>query len=273
MYSDYWHLLESPFENILDFRFVYNYPSFNECIARLHYAVTSRTGAALIGAYGTGKSMTRESLVKEIKKEGGYQIFSIVHPKLDIEQIIYDCFFQMGNMEQAQNKSILLHKFGNKLVEFNEKGGHTVLIIDDAHLMDMNTLEELRLFCNLHDYNGRSLISILLIGESILQSKLLNIPSLYQRLRIIATVKPLDQDLTGKYIAHRLKVAQGEENIFLPDAVEEIYKFTGGSLREINNICDIALLIGANEKFPRINGDIITRIIGDIKANTGEVKS
>lgn len=272
MYKEYWHLKENPFENVIDFRFLYVSPSFEECRARLYYAVSQRkTGAVLIGNCGMGKSMVREALIKDLKKEGKYRIFSIVYPTLNIGQIISECFFQMGeNVESARDKPLLLHDFGNKLLAINEKGEHSVLIIDDAQLLDAGTLEELKLFCNMHDYNERQLLSIILIGEALLHTKLINMPSLAQRLRLIAKLEPLDQESTGKYIAHRLKVAGGAENIFLPDAVEEIYKSSHGCLREINSLCDIALLIGVNEKVPRINADVIQRIISDVGSKAGE---
>ena len=272
MYREYWHLKENPFENVIDFRFLYTYPSYEECRARLYYAVNQRkTGAVLIGTSGVGKSMVREALVKEMKKDGGYRIFSIVYPTLNVGQIISECFYQMGEtVDSTRDKPLLLHDFGNKLLSINEKGEHAVLIIDDAQLLDVGTLGELKLFCNMHDYNERQLISIILIGESVLHTKLINMPSLAQRLRLMAKLEPLDADLTGKYIAHRLKVAGGAENIFLPDAVEEIYKSSRGSLREINSICDIALLIGVNEKIPRISGEIIKRIISDVGTKAEE---
>ncbi|MCX5776744.1 MAG: AAA family ATPase [Candidatus Firestonebacteria bacterium] len=273
MYKEYWHLKENPFENVIDFRFLYTSPSFEECRSRLYYAVSQRkTGAVLIGTCGIGKSMVREALIKDLRKEGKYRVFSIVYPTLNIGQIVSECFYQLGEtVESTRDKPLLLHDFGNKLLAINEKGEHAVLIIDDAQLLDLNTLGELKLFCNMHDYNERQLLSIILVGESLLHTKLINMPSLAQRLRLMAKLEPLDQELTGKYIAHRLKVAGGSENIFLPEAVEEIHKSSQGCLREINSLCDIALMIGVNETVPRINADIIKRIVSDVGNKAGEI--
>jgi type II secretory pathway predicted ATPase ExeA len=271
MYRDYWHLTENPFENVFDFRYLYAHPYYEESLARLYYAVSERKGGAVLtGGYGTGKSTVRESLIKKLKQDGKFRVFSIVHAKFNLDQIIQDCFFQMGITDMPKEKPLLLHTFGNKLLELNEKGEHAVLVIDDAHLIDTSTLEELKLLINLHDYNERSLFTLILVGEPMLRSKLVNIPSLLQRLRIMSNLMPLDRNQTADYIAYRLKVAGGAEDTFLPEAVDEIYGYSRGVLREINNLCDIALLVCFNEKIPRVGADVIKRIINDLTAQTEE---
>src|SRR4051812_44313533 len=102
MYLDYWHLKESPFENILDFRFLYTSPSQEECLARVSYAVTyKKGGAVLVGPAGSGKTTIREMLIRKIKegRTSKRRFCSIVHPLLGIEEIIHDCFSQFGVTE------------------------------------------------------------------------------------------------------------------------------------------------------------------------------
>ncbi|MFA6584687.1 MAG: AAA family ATPase [Elusimicrobiaceae bacterium] len=274
MYREYWHLKEKPFENVLDFRYLYLTPFHEECLARLSYAVTEKkSGAVLIGTAGTGKSLLRELLVRKIKEEhsGKLRVFCIVHPMLTITELIRDCFFQLGVEDLPSGKSELLHKFGNTVLEMSEKGEDTVLLIDDAHMLSLETLKELKLLLNLHDYSQRHLLTMILIGEAnpsdpeeTLMFRLSQVPSLCQRLRVVVQMTQLSRLEVGQYIQHRLQVSGSGSTVFTAEAVDEIYKFSKGNLREINNICDIALLIGYSEKLACIDGDLVKRVVDDI---------
>lgn len=275
MYLDYWHLNEKPFENVMDLRFLYTSPSQEECLARVAYAVTDKKGGAVLsGPAGSGKTTIRELLIRKIKKgsRGKRHFCSIVHPLLTIEEIIQECFAQLGVSEFSSSKPKLLREFGNKLLELAERGEETVLIIDDAHMMTPETLNEIKLLLNLHDYSQRLLFTTILIGESDnsanpgILTKLAQVPGLRQRLSIIVHMPQLSKDELGHYIQHRIDVAGCHKPIFTPEAVALIYKHSKGNPRETNNVCDLALLIGYGERLASVDTPLIKRVLADIAA-------
>ena len=275
MYIDYWHLKEKPFENVLDFKFVYTSPSLDECLARVSYAVTDRKGGAVLsGPAGSGKTTIRELLIQKIKKaQGGKRHFcSIVHPLLGLEEIIHECLSQLGTTDYPASKPQLLRLFGNKLLEAAEKNEPVVLIIDDAHMMTTEALNEIKLLLNLHDYSQRLLFTTIMIGESDdpahhhqgIMTKLAQVPGLRQRLNIVVPMPRLSKDEVGHYIQHRIEVAGGKKPLFTPEAVEGIYRYSKGNPRETNNVCDLALLIGFGERLASVDAALIKRVVADI---------
>lgn len=273
MYIDYWQLKEKPFENVLSFKYISATPSQEECLTRLYYAVTDRkSGAVLTGPAGSGKTMIREQLIKKIKtgRKGKRHFCSIVHPTLGIEEIIHECFAQLGVEKCPPSKPQLLRQFGNKLLELAEKGEEAVLVFDDAHMMSVEALGELKLLLNLHDYSQRLLFTTILIGESDdggsdgLVAKLAKVPGLRQRLNLIVPMHPMTREETGQYIQRRLDVAGGKKPIFQEDAVDAIYRFSKGNPRETNNACDLALLIGFGDRVPSVDAALVRRVISEM---------
>lgn len=275
MYLDHWQLKENPFDSILDFRFLYMSASQEECLARLSYTVSyKKGGAVLLGPAGGGKTTIRELLIRKIKegRRGKRHFCSIVHPLLTIPEIVQDCLAQLGVPEAPASKPQLLRLFGNTLLQLAEKGEEAILIIDDAHLMSLDSLNELKLLLNLHDYNQRLLFTTILIGESEagptpgIAAKLAQVPGLKQRLNLVVPMPQLTRDELAHYIQHRVGVAGGKKPLFTQDAVEAVFRYSKGNPRETNNLCDLALLIGYGEKAATVDGGLIKRVVHDITA-------
>ena len=273
MYTEYWHLNEKPFENVMDSRFLYASPSQEEALERVSYAVSDKKGGAvLVGPAGCGKTTIREQLIRRIKasRTVRHPFMSIVHPMLGIEDIIRECLTQLGVQEHKSSKPQLLRQFGNRLLESAEKGEEAVLIVDDAHMMPVETLNEIKLLLNLHDYSERHLFTTVLIGESHtpshpgLASNLVQVPGLRQILNIYVQVRPFDAAELSEYIAHRMRVAGAKGPVFAPGAVEAVYRLTKGNPREANNICDLALLIGFGERLAAVEAPLIKRVAQEL---------
>ncbi|MGD9556347.1 MAG: ExeA family protein [Mangrovibacterium sp.] len=266
---EYWHLKEEPFENVLDGRFLYISSDHEEALARLTYAVKGeKGGAVLTGVNGSGKSAIRAELARQMNESGDYRLISIMHPTMTDIELFEECLFQLESIEVPPKKTLLLHRLGSKLLEIKKEGKHTVIMIDDAHLMDVETLEELRLLSNERDDSGCQLFTLILIGETELGSKLENVPALSCRLPMRWELKLLSREETEEYIMHRLGVAGSEENLFMPKAMEEIYNNFPGNALEINNVCDLALLLAFKKKLARVDAETIREVISDLNGKS-----
>jgi len=91
------------------------------------------------------------------------------------------------------------------------------------------------------------------------------LPQLKQRLAVRYHLKALTKDETKGYVQHRLTIAGSSTEIFREDAFNEIYKFSGGLPRRINNICDMALLVGCGEGLDNIGKEVILQVAEDLE--------
>jgi type II secretory pathway predicted ATPase ExeA len=148
------------------------------------------------------------------------------------------------------------------MIENMKIGKETILIVDEAQLLNESIFEEIRLLLNFQ-LNNRFLLTILLLGQPELRYKVKNIEQLDQRIAIKYHLKPFDLEETLEYINFRLQKAGKNENIFSQAAVEKVYEHTKGVPRKINNLCDLALLIGFSSQKRIVDPEIVENIISD----------
>ena len=104
-------------------------------------------------------------------------------------------------------------------------------------------LEEIRLLLNFQ-LNDAFLITLLLVGKEALVDKVRNSPPLDQRIAPRGILKSMVREDVHEYVAPRLAVAGRKEPVFSSDALDLVHDFSDGVTRTVNNICDIALVIG-----------------------------
>ena len=268
MYQEYWGFKEKPFENTPDPRFIYYSAKHEEALTRLLYAVTERKGAAMLsGDYGSGKTLLSRMLIaKLLSEDARYRIALIVNPAIPKEELLCEIAYQFGQeITREDKKSDLLHKLNDIFYRNMSDKKHSVIIIDEAQTIeDASTFDELRLLLNFQ-LNEMFLLTLLLIGQPELKELIDKVPQFKQRLAIRYHLQALDPRETAEYIKHRCFVACRQDAPFSDKAAALIYNASKGIPREINNICDLCLVIGLGEKASLIDGDIASQVIRDVK--------
>jgi type II secretory pathway predicted ATPase ExeA len=170
----------------------------------------------------------------------------IFNPRLSVPEF-YQHLAALFDIQNWSSKSDLLIELGKVLESRHSRGLRTVLIVDEAHGLSTSVLEEVRLLCNFESDTAKHL-QIVLTGQPELRAVLNNpdLRQLKQRVALRCDVKALPNvEETAQYINTRLKVAGAERsNIFSPGAVDYIFRCSEGIPRNINNLCDNALLNG-----------------------------
>jgi len=264
MYLDYWGLNEVPFKNTPDPRFIYYSQEHEEALVRLFYVVTEgRGGLLLTGEYGCGKTLLSRVFVKELN-QGKFMVALITNPNLSDVDFLKEVLYQLGMDVQSNMKVDLLHALDNLVMKANESGMSIVVIIDEAQQVSSEeTFEEIRLLLNYQQYDS-FMISLIVMGQPELRERVASIPQLKQRLGMRFHLEPLTDEECTNYIDHRLQVAGQTRNIFQDDAKQAVFQHSKGTPREINNICDMALLTGYGFNSPSITRELITMVIEDM---------
>ncbi len=243
MYKEFFGLVDTPFTLTPDPRFIVFTPSYNEVLASLYYGLENAKGLIVMtGEVGTGKTTALRWILRRL--DSSVLAAYVFNPRLSIDDF-YHHVTQMLGIKEWSNKSELLNTLGRVLEERHRRGLRTVIIIDEAHELSDYVLEEIRLLLNFESDNAKHL-QIVLTGQTELREKLnqKNLRQLKQRVALRCAMHSFPNvHEVDRYITERLSIAGCDQpNIFTPGAVDFIFQCSEGIPRQINNICDNAML-------------------------------
>ena len=245
MYAEFYGLKELPFALTPDPRFIYFTPSHTEVMANLHYGIESGKGLVVVtGEVGTGKTTILRWMMERLDRT--VLVAYIFNPRLSVPEF-YQHVSTLLDVQKWETKSELLLELGRALESRHSRGLRTVLIVDEAQGLSPHVLEEIRFLSNFESNTAKQL-QIVLTGQPELREVLNNpdLRQLKQRIALRCVIKPLPNvEETDRYITSRLLVAGAERtDIFAPESVDYIFRCSDGIPRNINNLCDNALLAG-----------------------------
>ena len=267
MYEAYWGLKEKPFENTPDPRFLFQSDESADLFTRLLYTLDSNRGAAMLtGDSGCGKTLMARALVKQLNPDS-MEVALLTNPTWNPEGFAREVLYQLGHDTPPQSRPEVMHRLHEILYENYEGGKKTLVLIDEGQLIEEEAVfEEIRLMLNFQ-LNDAFLVTLLLLGQPDLGPRVKSFAPLDQRVTARGMLKPFNVEQAGAYIAHRLQSAGRQEPVFSSEAVGLIHNHAEGVPRRINNLCDIALVIGFSRKLSAIDADWMTRFI---RAESGE---
>ena len=244
MYKAFFGFTKNPFDMSPDPSFLFRSSQHEEALANLIYGVQSRKGfIVLTGEVGTGKTTMLECL-RDFLNAQQIAFASLFNSRLTVEQFFELLAYDLDLRCNRLSKTEVLLSLNNMLLERANVARTTVLIVDEAHNLEWDVLEEIRLLGNLENRKGK-LLQIVLAGQQELDRKL-DAPEfrqLKQRISLRCALQGFDLSDTVAYVNSRMaRAGLKGQTVISPQLLEELHYRAQGIPRVINAICDNLLL-------------------------------
>jgi len=263
MYEAHFNLDTRPFNLRPDPAYLFLSRQHTMALSMLEYGLFEQDAFTVItGEVGCGKSMLVRYLLNKL--DDTFQIGLISNTHSSFGDLLHWVTGAFGIARDNRTEAELYDAFVNFLVAGYRRGLKTLLIVDEAQNLDVDSLEEIRVLSNINA-DGNHVMQLLLVGQPELRD-LLQRSELVQVAQRIAThfhLEPLSGDQVSAYIIHRLKIAGATRPIFSEKALEVIADASGGIPRLINQLCDACLVYSFANGTRQVPGDTATQVVND----------
>ncbi|WP_409344793.1 ExeA family protein [Paenibacillus sp. MBLB4367] len=261
MFESFYELSRTPFSRDIPTEELYPSVMLEETLGRLEYAAERQLFAVITGDCGTGKTTTIRRFTSALDA-AKYKILYLSDSKLTprhfykgmLEQLGCESKFYRGDAKRQLHREIELMRGIHRLLP--------VVVVDEAHLLDREMLEEVRFLLNFK-MDAQSPMALILVGQSELweRLRLQAYAAIRQRIDLQCKLLHYDRAQTGEYVKRHLAYAGTQHDIFSDGAVDEVYRFSSGSARLINKVCTHSLIYGAQHKRRIIDDHMVKHVI------------
>jgi general secretion pathway protein A len=270
MYKAFFQLTRNPFDLTPDPACFVPTTRHNETLASLYYGVRRHKGFVVVtGEVGTGKTLLLRCLLRLLEESKDVAYAYLFHNSLSPNEFLQYILLDFGLPASGKNKTEMLFELSQFLVSRNTRQMTTVLIVDEAHHLSKELLEEIRLLSNLETFDDK-LLQIILVGQPELDEKLdsVSLRQLKQRIALRTQLGPLSLEETRKYIDHRLQVAGADLSrvtLFPDTTVKKIFDYSKGFPRLINTVCENSLITAYARQEQSVTPNIIDEVAREFR--------
>jgi type II secretory pathway predicted ATPase ExeA len=257
---------QMPFGKTLSKDEVFSYSQFLELNQLLSLTVVQRTMCLVTGQAGVGKTTAVRTFTDELPTNKHQVIYvGQDHDGGNLSRRLAAALGFQPPHSRAHRWLTINQHLADNLVE---QGRDVILVIDEAHLLDDMTLEDIRLLTNA-DFDRSSPLSVILLGQLALRSrlKMAGFEAINQRLRFRYALEGFSQEETADYIRQRLQATGIHDDIFQPEALKQIFLASQGIPREINNLCTLAMIRAQSINSTKIDSKLVRQILDQRELN------
>ena len=261
MFEGFFGMEHTPFSKDIPVNRLYESRQTEDSIGRLIYAADRNLFIVVTGDSGCGKSTLIRKLEATLPKDG-YILLYVSDSQLTPRLLYFGLLTQLG-IEPKFYRGDAKRQLKKELETIKkDQKKQVVCVLDEAHLLEKETLEEFRFLLN-SEFDSVSPLSLVLVGQTELWDQKLCMQkymAITQRIDMNIVLKHLDRAETGQYISAHLAYAGVTDEIFTPGAEDEIFKISGGIPRIINRVCEKSLMYSAQQKKKLIDEHVVSYV-------------
>jgi len=238
----HWGFSRTPFGKDLAPSMLHRHPGHGEAVARISWCVEEAAIGVVTGEVGAGKTVAVRAALADLDSSR-HSVIYLGNPAIGARGIYTTIVSHLGQVPRFHRCSLIPQAQEALAYEVAERGRKVVLVVDEAHLLAADQLEELRLLTNA-DMDSASPFALVLAGQPTLRQRLRlgAFAALDQRVALRYALPPLSQPDTADYIAHHLKLAGRADTLFSDEAVARVHQASRGLPRAVNNLALQALV-------------------------------
>jgi type II secretory pathway predicted ATPase ExeA len=213
-----------------------------EAVARLRWLIDEAAIGVITGEVGAGKTVAARAATAAVDASR-HTIVYLANPMVGARGIHHHIVTALSEIPKFHRPALIAQTQNLLAAEHDERRKHVVLVVDEAHLLETDQLEQLRLLTNT-DMDARSPLTLVMLGQPTLRRrlKLGHFAALDQRIGLRYHLHGLPLDETVAYIKHHLSLAGRSDPLFSDDAIGLIHTTARGTPRAINNLAVQALI-------------------------------
>ena len=262
MYAKYFGLSETPFKITPDPRFLWYSNQHKEAKAKIDYHLSQKDGPVYLSAeVGLGKTSIAQRLRDEFAADKSKKVVLAFAPNLKTANSFMRFIAEEFEVKTARAYADTLKNFERYLIEQYKAGITPVLLVDEAQNLPHDTLKTIH---HLFNFTTKSefLLQIALLGQPELHKRIKRFRSLFSRM-YMAKLQPFDLKQTEEMMKFRWTVAGGKTLPFEKQAIQEVYRLTGGIARDICKLANESLLLTVVEKKKVVDKDTVIGAAAD----------
>ena len=258
MFLTHFALSTHPFAEKPPLQWLQKDPRIEQALARLKFFEQQGAIALILGQTGLGKSSLLRLFIHELPHNRYHPLYlhlTSIHANAFLRLIVT----KLGEKPRMGKDRMMLQILDR--IKQNEKC--TLLIIDEAHLIDPQTLTDLRLLISAID--EQISLKIVLCGQENLKEilKRASHADLVQRISLRFALRALSKEQSSAYIDNRMTLAGTTAKTFETEAKDLIHDYTGGVCRQINNVATACLIHAASRNMKKINDTLVNETMSE----------
>ena len=233
---------KAPFGKALPPQALHQHRGHGEAVARISHCIAEKMIGVVTGECGSGKTVAARAAVAALDPSRHTTIY-LGTPGVGLRGLYASIVTALGGLPRFHCSSLIPQTQDLIAAEGAERGKAVVIICDESHLLEADTLEGLRCLSN-DGMDADSRFALVLLAQPTFRRRLRlgAFAALDQRVGLRYSIAPLERGECGSYIAHHLSYAGRSDTLFSDDAVALIHQVSRGLPRVVNNLARQSLV-------------------------------